>query len=67
MCCSEPRHLHVPPGRAASGGRDAVGRAGALHQPLVPAQLRGRDRRGGPTPAHHHLRQATHRARRGGN
>lgn len=63
---TEPRHLHVPAGRAARGGRDAVGRAGALHQPLVPAQLRRRDRRGRPTSAHHHLCQATHRKGRRG-
>lgn len=62
---TEPRHLHVPAGRAARGGRHAERRAGALHQPLVPAQLRGRDRGGGPPPAHHHLRAAPHRARRG--
>jgi hypothetical protein len=60
---AEPRHLHVPAGRAARGGRDAVWRVGAVHQPLLPTQLRRRDRRGGPPPAHHHLRQATHRAR----
>ena len=62
----QPRHLHVPAGRAPRHRRHALRRPRPLHQSLVQPQLRRRGRRGREGLANHHLCQPQDFTRRRG-